>query len=145
MLNILRNRMSSSLIDSELSLEELVEDNLSDDNDKTQKIKEKRSNTSFQPRTSQRKRQHSQISTSTLLKKELENKTLKKKKKEGDEICTICEQFGSDNDVWWRCRSCASWAHADCTSAENLPVEITRFFPISKNVPFNKNICLKNQ
>ncbi|KAJ8932986.1 hypothetical protein NQ318_011201 [Aromia moschata] len=91
-LNRLRNnRLSSNSSDSEFSLEEVVEDSLSDDGDKTLKIKGKPENTSFQdlcpppvfqPRISQRKRQHSQILTSTPLKEQLENKILKKQKKE---------------------------------------------------------------
>ncbi|KAJ8946050.1 hypothetical protein NQ318_005528 [Aromia moschata] len=90
-LNRLRNnRLSSNSSDSEFSLEEVVEDSLSDDGDKTLKIKGKPENTSFQdlcpppvfqPRISQRKRQHSQILTSTPLKEQLENKILKKQKK----------------------------------------------------------------
>lgn len=30
-----------------------------------------------------------------------------------DEICAICEKFGYYNEIWGRCRSCATWAHAD--------------------------------
>ncbi|KAJ8947302.1 hypothetical protein NQ318_004552 [Aromia moschata] len=65
-LNRLRNnRLSSNSSDSEFSLEEVVEDSLSDDGDKTLKIKGKPENTSFQdlcpppvfqPRISQRKK-----------------------------------------------------------------------------------------
>lgn len=83
-------RLSSDSSDSEFSLEKVAEDSLSDGGDKTLKIKRTLENTSFQElcpppmfhrRITQRKRQHSQILTSTPLKEELENKTLKKQKR----------------------------------------------------------------
>nr|XP_012563279.1 unnamed protein product [Hydra vulgaris] len=35
------------------------------------------------------------------------------------DLCAICEEMGRDNEVWYRCRQCASWAHKACTSADN--------------------------
>ncbi|XP_065671420.1 uncharacterized protein LOC136089375 [Hydra vulgaris] len=36
-----------------------------------------------------------------------------------NDFCAICEEMGQDNEVWYRCRQCASWAHKACTSADN--------------------------
>lgn len=71
----LRSRLLSNSSDSKFILEKVVEDNLSDDDDKTLKIKEKRTKTSFQdlcpapvfqPRISQRKMQNCEILTSCV-------------------------------------------------------------------------------
>ncbi|KAK9686141.1 hypothetical protein QE152_g37419 [Popillia japonica] len=84
-----------------------------------------------------RKTQHSKIITSTPVKDELEKKEERKKARPQDvrkvkrnvvsdqkkrkkntattETCSVCDNFGGNNDLWWRCRSCGSWAHADCT------------------------------
>nr|XP_047140603.1 uncharacterized protein LOC105851035 [Hydra vulgaris] len=35
------------------------------------------------------------------------------------DLCAICEEMGRDNEVWYRCRQCASWAHKACTSIDN--------------------------
>ncbi|KAL1516473.1 hypothetical protein ABEB36_000382 [Hypothenemus hampei] len=29
--------------------------------------------------------------------------------------CLICNEFGRNNEMWYRCTSCGQWAHADCT------------------------------
>lgn len=141
---------------SELELEEIVDDELTDDDDPTLQLPvENRSFAELLPlptvttRTKSRKTKHSQILTSTPLKEELENKEekkqqkLKKLEKQKDikqeklkkasrrivpekkdnstnaDICSVCQEFGKSNEVWWRCRSCAVWTHADCTIIEN--------------------------
>lgn len=35
-----------------------------------------------------------------------------------DEYCIICNEFGKDRELWYRCVSCGKWAHALC-SGEN--------------------------
>lgn len=34
---------------------------------------------------------------------------------EGGEKCLVCEEFGMDNEEWYRCTSCGLWAHSLCT------------------------------
>ncbi|XP_041983249.1 uncharacterized protein LOC121736227 [Aricia agestis] len=34
-------------------------------------------------------------------------------------VCLICNEFGRNNEVWYRCTSCGLWAHADCTGWES--------------------------
>lgn len=29
--------------------------------------------------------------------------------------CLVCDEFGRNNELWYRCTSCALWAHATCT------------------------------
>lgn len=29
--------------------------------------------------------------------------------------CIICEEFGKNNELWYRCTVCAMWAHAICS------------------------------
>lgn len=145
-----RNRESSPSSDSDdtdMVLEEVVEDELSDDTDKTlQPTQKNKSFTDLLPlpkqktRSMSRRAQHSKIMTSTPLKDELEKKEERKKERLKDvqrvkknvipgrkhkkkntadyEKCTVCDGFGGKNDLWWRCRSCGSWAHADCTDIE---------------------------
>lgn len=33
--------------------------------------------------------------------------------------CVMCGEFGKDNELWYRCRECAMWAHCACTSADS--------------------------
>uniref|UniRef100_A0A8D9EI83 Zinc finger PHD-type domain-containing protein n=1 Tax=Cacopsylla melanoneura TaxID=428564 RepID=A0A8D9EI83_9HEMI len=33
--------------------------------------------------------------------------------------CLICEEFGRDQELWYRCVSCGYWAHADCSGWES--------------------------
>lgn len=98
-------------------------------------------------RINNRRRQHSKILTATPLKEELEKKEVKKekkkdvekvkrnmmdkeekvkscfgdvkKKKKANDICSVCDQFGSNGEIWWRCRLCGLWAHAACTDANS--------------------------
>ncbi|CAG5044344.1 unnamed protein product [Parnassius apollo] len=34
-------------------------------------------------------------------------------------VCLICNEFGKNNEVWYRCTSCGLRAHADCTGWES--------------------------
>lgn len=29
--------------------------------------------------------------------------------------CLVCDEFGRNNELWYRCTSCGLWAHASCT------------------------------
>jgi hypothetical protein len=29
--------------------------------------------------------------------------------------CLVCDEFGRNNELWYRCTSCGLWAHANCT------------------------------
>lgn len=128
---------------SNLDLDEVVNDNITDDEDKT--LQPKIGYTSFsellplpkiKTRYGLRKTQHSKIMTSTPLKEELEKKENKRNikkekvskvkrcvvpenKRMDEDTCSICQGFGGKNELWWRCRSCGSWAHADCTDIEH--------------------------
>ena len=91
-------------------------------------------------RTCKRKKQKSEILTSTPFKSELEAKEDRKLTKQAREVkknvfgkqkqkkhemekqvfvnddenvCPYCEEYGK-NEVWWRCRNCGSWAHSQC-------------------------------
>ncbi|KAK9703443.1 hypothetical protein QE152_g29332 [Popillia japonica] len=138
-----QNRESLSDSDiSDLILEEATEDELSYDNDKTLQPKQaNKSFTDLLPlpkskiKGMPRRTQHSKIMSSTPVKDELDKK---RREKEGQaarceksqekcsfwpktekkntattETCSVCYNFGGNNYLWWRCRSCGSWAHAD--------------------------------
>lgn len=46
----------------------------------------------------------------------------------GDENkCMICLDVGKSNELWYRCRSCGNWAHADCTDSDNAANYICDF------------------
>ena len=38
----------------------------------------------------------------------------------GDDInvCVICNEFGKNNELWFRCTVCSRWAHAECSGNE---------------------------
>lgn len=38
--------------------------------------------------------------------------------------CIICEEFGKNNELWYRCTICGLWAHAICSGWES-PVGYT--------------------
>ncbi|KAG5863038.1 hypothetical protein JTB14_021942 [Gonioctena quinquepunctata] len=155
----------SSDTDDESSYEMQEVYEATDDEDKTIQIKKKSFEEIYptpkpKPRQSKRKKQKSQISPSTSIKEELEEKEIKKQQKSaatvkkrvlcGDEetkkpnkkqkqeikidkkgvvkvieeetpsTCYVCGEFGTNNEEWWRCRSCASWFHATCTPSESV-------------------------
>lgn len=29
--------------------------------------------------------------------------------------CLVCEEFGKNGEIWYRCVSCGRWAHAECS------------------------------
>ena len=31
------------------------------------------------------------------------------------DICSVCGEFGKDNEIWFRCVMCSRWAHKDCS------------------------------
>ncbi|CAK1553185.1 unnamed protein product [Leptosia nina] len=33
--------------------------------------------------------------------------------------CLVCNEFGRNNEMWYRCTSCGLWAHAECTGWES--------------------------
>ncbi|KAG7294875.1 hypothetical protein JYU34_002823 [Plutella xylostella] len=33
--------------------------------------------------------------------------------------CLVCDEFGRNNEMWYRCTSCGLWAHAECTGWES--------------------------
>lgn len=37
---------------------------------------------------------------------------------EPNEVCGICNEFGRNRELWYRCVSCSTWNHAACTSAD---------------------------
>lgn len=41
-------------------------------------------------------------------------------KNTGDDICIICQEFGKNSEMWFRCVNCGKWAHALC-SGEDRP------------------------
>lgn len=32
---------------------------------------------------------------------------------ENVEICIICDEYGNNNELWYRCVSCGKWAHSE--------------------------------
>lgn len=40
----------------------------------------------------------------------------------GDDVnvCIICDEYGKNNELWYRCTQCSKWAHAEC-SGQNSP------------------------
>lgn len=46
-----------------------------------------------------------------------------------DEICFVCGEFGKNNELWFRCTVCATWAHSECTgwvSAEGYKCDLCK-------------------
>lgn len=104
--------------------------------------------------TRKSRKQHATILTSTPIKEALIEKENKKMKKteiwkgkgqgkliqkkgakrrllqddeDAEEKCLVCNDFGRKNEIWFRCTSCGSWAHAECTgwdSAEGYVCDI---------------------
>lgn len=37
--------------------------------------------------------------------------------KESSDICNICNDIGKGCEPWYRCITCSSWSHADCSGA----------------------------
>ena len=44
-----------------------------------------------------------------------------------NDLCAKCEEMGRDNEVWYRCRQCTSWAHKACTSADKASQYICEY------------------
>lgn len=44
-----------------------------------------------------------------------------------NEICTICQEFGKDKEMWFRCVNCGKWAHALCSGADRPEYYICGF------------------
>jgi hypothetical protein len=44
-----------------------------------------------------------------------------------NELCSICGEFGRDNELWFRCVSCSGWAHEGC-SGQDTPKDYLRYF-----------------
>ncbi|ESN90526.1 hypothetical protein HELRODRAFT_166200 [Helobdella robusta] len=43
------------------------------------------------------------------------------------DICVMCGEAGRDNEMWFRCRNCAKWAHELCTSVSSAVDYICEF------------------
>lgn len=46
---------------------------------------------------------------------------------QNNEICLICEEFGRDGELWYRCIVCGRWVHELCSgwdTAENYKCDI---------------------
>ncbi|CAH2097656.1 unnamed protein product [Euphydryas editha] len=42
---------------------------------------------------------------------------------ENRDICAICQEFGRDGEIWFRCCRCSGWIHKECSgkdSADNF-------------------------
>lgn len=35
------------------------------------------------------------------------------------DLCSVCGEFGKDNELWFQCCICQLWAHADCTDQQS--------------------------
>lgn len=38
---------------------------------------------------------------------------------EGSNMCMICCESGKSNELWYRCRACSKWAHAQCSGSDS--------------------------
>lgn len=38
---------------------------------------------------------------------------------ETTELCAVCQEFGRDNELWFRCTICGMWVHAECSGADS--------------------------
>lgn len=140
-------KASSSSDESDSQIVAVFDPEATDDEDKTIQLKNKTFEDIYaipltkKLRSTGRTKQHSKILTSTPVKEELEEKELKKRKKniqivkkkitngkvnkqktlpkykKNDNVCPVCCDFGK-NELWWRCRGCAIWSHAACTEFE---------------------------
>ncbi|KAG5885108.1 hypothetical protein JTB14_017283 [Gonioctena quinquepunctata] len=46
------------------------------------------------------------------------------------ETCSVCGDFGKDNEVWFRCTYCGIWSHKACTGTERPDNYICDFCPV---------------
>ncbi|KAG5875273.1 hypothetical protein JTB14_033481 [Gonioctena quinquepunctata] len=46
------------------------------------------------------------------------------------ETCSVCGDFGKDNEVWFRCTCCGIWSHKACTGTERPDNYICDFCPV---------------
>nr|CAD7394174.1 unnamed protein product [Timema cristinae] len=60
----------------------------------------------------------SEVDCSTLSDDEMDEAVLTKTGKEPNELCCICGEIGRDKELWYRCVSCSSWNHAECTAVD---------------------------
>nr|CAD7432422.1 unnamed protein product [Timema monikensis] len=60
----------------------------------------------------------SEVDGSTLRDDEMDKAVLAKTGKEPNELCFICGEVGRDKELWYRCVSCSSWNHAECTGVD---------------------------
>jgi hypothetical protein len=42
-------------------------------------------------------------------------------------LCTICKEFGQDNEMWYRCTICSLWTHAMCSGWDSAEGYICDF------------------
>ncbi|KAF2894280.1 hypothetical protein ILUMI_11895 [Ignelater luminosus] len=35
-------------------------------------------------------------------------------------MCMICCESGKSNELWYRCRACGEWAHAQCSGSDSV-------------------------
>ncbi|KAJ8977522.1 hypothetical protein NQ317_003029 [Molorchus minor] len=60
-----------------------------------------------------------------------------------DHLCMFCQEFGSDNELWFCCALCLQWAHAECTDFDT--VEGYMCFVQQHNSDFLYLICTIQQ
>lgn len=34
-------------------------------------------------------------------------------------LCAICDDYGADNELWYRCAICGLWAHSQCSRKDS--------------------------
>lgn len=39
-------------------------------------------------------------------------------KQNGEDICSVCGEFGKERELWYKCSICPNWTHADCSGWE---------------------------
>lgn len=46
---------------------------------------------------------------------------------EEETLCAICSDTGKSGEMWYRCRSCGSWAHKECSGSDHAASYICAF------------------
>lgn len=49
---------------------------------------------------------------------DLEDLTTASRREDSSEVCAICNEFGRDRELWYRCVNCSTWSHAACSGAD---------------------------